>query len=194
LAKFASLFDVRRNQDLTRRSKEVGLASFEQYVSGFGGGSAGLQYILPPPSNFFDFFCAVHMSSSSGSEDEKQKKWVEPPFNKGDMPNPLVEESSFATLFPKYREKYLREVWPLVRRDISNSDAVQVEKDLGKYGIEATLDLREGTMTVKTTRRTWDPFAIFNGRRDGGCALTFSSGLDQIALSFCSSSPSLENI
>jgi len=32
------------------------------------------------------------------------------------LKGPLLEESSFATLFPKYREKYLRDVWPIVTR------------------------------------------------------------------------------
>lgn len=36
------------------------------------------------------------------------------PFAKEDMKNPLTEESSFAVLFPAYREKYLREAWPQV--------------------------------------------------------------------------------
>lgn len=30
----------------------------------------------------------------------------------------LLEESSFATLFPKYREHYLRTVWPVVTRTL----------------------------------------------------------------------------
>jgi ribosomal RNA assembly protein len=64
----------------------------------------------------------------------------------------LQEESSFACLFPKYREKYLREAWPAVTRAL---------KDVG---IRCELNLVEGSMTVRTSRKTYDPFVIMKAR------------------------------
>ncbi len=64
----------------------------------------------------------------------------------------LLEESSFATLFPKYREKYLRDVWPVVTKALE-----------GK-GLDCELNLLEGSMTVRTTRKTKDPYSIMKGR------------------------------
>ncbi|XP_067625920.1 KRR1 small subunit processome component homolog [Eurosta solidaginis] len=75
-----------------------------------------------------------------------------PAFKPDDNPHGMVEESSFATLFPKYREKYLKEVWPLVKQSLS------------EYHLKAELDLLEGSMVVKTTRKTWDPFIIIKAR------------------------------
>ncbi|KAL2158637.1 hypothetical protein VTH06DRAFT_4119 [Thermothelomyces fergusii] len=79
-------------------------------------------------------------------------KWKIEPFTKEQSSGPFLEESSFMTLFPKYRERYLKDAWPLVT------------KALEKHGIAATLDLVEGSMTVKTTRKTYDPAAILNAR------------------------------
>ncbi|KAI9527854.1 KRR1 small subunit processome component homolog [Gymnodraco acuticeps] len=78
--------------------------------------------------------------------------WKEAPFTKDDNPRGLMEESSFATLFPKYREAYLKECWPLV------------EKALGEVHIKATLDLIEGSISVCTSKKTYDPYAIVRGR------------------------------
>nr|XP_028601613.1 KRR1 small subunit processome component homolog isoform X2 [Podarcis muralis] len=78
--------------------------------------------------------------------------WKEPAFAREDNPRGLLEESSFATLFPKYREAYLKECWPLV------------QKTLTEHHINAALDLIEGSMTVSTTKKTFDPYIIIRAR------------------------------
>ncbi|KAI3805245.1 hypothetical protein L1987_27447 [Smallanthus sonchifolius] len=64
----------------------------------------------------------------------------------------LLEVSSFSTLFPQYREKYLQEVWP------------EVKNALKQHGITCELDLVKGSMTVSTTRKTKDPYIIVKSR------------------------------
>ncbi|XP_062931781.1 KRR1 small subunit processome component homolog isoform X2 [Cynocephalus volans] len=54
--------------------------------------------------------------------------WKEPAFSKEDNPRGLLEESSFATLFPKYREAYLKECWPLVQKAL-NEHAIRILQD-----------------------------------------------------------------
>ncbi|XP_020660034.3 KRR1 small subunit processome component homolog isoform X2 [Pogona vitticeps] len=78
--------------------------------------------------------------------------WKEPSFSREDNPRGLLEESSFATLFPKYREAYLKECWPLV------------QKALNEHHVNAALDLIEGSMTVSTTKKTFDPYIIIRAR------------------------------
>ncbi|KAK9076964.1 hypothetical protein SSX86_005299 [Deinandra increscens subsp. villosa] len=64
----------------------------------------------------------------------------------------LLEVSSFSTLFPQYREKYLQEVWP------------KVKSALKVHAIACELDLVKGSMTVSTTRKTKDPYIIVKSR------------------------------
>ncbi len=89
-------------------------------------------------------------------DNEDIDHWEVKPWNPEDgdgLPGgSLLEESSFATLFPKYREKYLREVWPIITRA------------LDKYSIKCELNLVEGSMTVFTSKKTSDPYIILKAR------------------------------
>uniref|UniRef100_A0A7S1VR07 KRR-R motif-containing protein 1 n=1 Tax=Sexangularia sp. CB-2014 TaxID=1486929 RepID=A0A7S1VR07_9EUKA len=90
--------------------------------------------------------------SSSGSEEvmpTSDNPWVQlPPPDRAC----LVDTSSFSVLFPKYREPYLSKVWK------------DVQKLMDKYGISAELDLVAGSMSVSTTGKVKDPYAIINAR------------------------------
>jgi hypothetical protein len=67
-------------------------------------------------------------------------KWKVDTFKPEDnVAGNFAETSEFQVLFPKYREVYLKEAWPLVT------------KSLEKHGIACTLDLVEGSMAVKTS-------------------------------------------
>jgi ribosomal RNA assembly protein len=81
-----------------------------------------------------------------------ETKWHVPGVTPEEPLQAPVIESSFATLFPKYREKYIREIWG------------NVTKALEKHGIACELNLVEGSMTVTTTRKMWDPYAIVKAR------------------------------
>lgn len=79
-------------------------------------------------------------------------KWKIEEFHKGDMKAELIETSSFSVLFPQYREKYLDETFPFIK------------KCLAEQGVKCDLDKLEGSISVSTTKKTWDPFIIVKAR------------------------------
>ncbi|KAJ3996868.1 hypothetical protein F5050DRAFT_1756003 [Lentinula boryana] len=96
---------------------------------------------------------AVSKNKSHRKDKRKSIRWKIDPFLPADnKAGAFAEESSFATLFPKYREKYLREVWSAVTRALETQ------------GIACTLDLVHGSMSVRTTRKTYDPYMILKAR------------------------------
>ncbi|WVR04374.1 hypothetical protein IAU60_001376 [Kwoniella sp. DSM 27419] len=99
---------------------------------------------------------------SKNKRHRKDKPWdtddidhwkIDPfPAPSTDTHKPFLEESSFALLFPKYREPYLRSVWSTITSALDG------------LGLACELDLVQGQMTVKTTRKTWDPYIVLKGR------------------------------
>ncbi|XP_021737670.1 KRR1 small subunit processome component homolog [Chenopodium quinoa] len=91
---------------------------------------------------------------------DKDKPWDDPSidhwkiekFDPSWNESGLLDVSSFSTIFPQYREKYLQDVWPTVKAA------------LREHGISCELNLVEGTMTVSTTRKTRDPYIIVKSR------------------------------
>lgn len=84
--------------------------------------------------------------------DPNLDKWKIEEFQQGDMKDALAEISSFSVLYPQYREKYISEFFPLIK------------KSLKEVGIKAELDKLEGSITVFTTKKTWDPYIIIKAR------------------------------
>lgn len=96
--------------------------------------------------------CQEKLTSAWDTEDVDHWKIEPMPAPDTSSHTPFLEESSFALLFPKYREPYLRSVWG------------QITSTLDSYGLGCTLDLIAGKMSVHTTRKTWDPYIIFKAR------------------------------
>ncbi|KAK0603920.1 hypothetical protein LWI29_010115 [Acer saccharum] len=93
-----------------------------------------------------------HDKPKPWDDDPNIDRWkiekFDPSWNEGGM----LEVSSFSTLFPQYREKYLQEAWPMVKAALKDS------------GVTCELNLVEGSMTVSTTRKTRDPYIIVKAR------------------------------
>ena len=58
-------------------------------------------------------------------DNEDIDHWKLDEWNPDHLKGNLLEESSFATLFPKYREKYLRDVWPVITKSLEVSKCMQ---------------------------------------------------------------------
>ncbi|XP_022952886.1 KRR1 small subunit processome component homolog [Cucurbita moschata] len=93
-----------------------------------------------------------HDKPKPWDEDPNIDRWKVEKFDASWNEGGMLEVSSFSTLFPVYREKYLQDAWPVVK------------SALKEFGIACDLNLVEGSMTVSTTRKTKDPYIIVKAR------------------------------
>ncbi|KAF8099050.1 hypothetical protein N665_0254s0050 [Sinapis alba] len=93
-----------------------------------------------------------HNKPKPWDDDPNIDRWTVEKFDPAWNPTGMLEVSSFSTLFPQYREKYLQDSWP------------RIESALKQYGVACKLNLVEGSMTVTTTRKTRDPYIVVKAR------------------------------
>ena len=65
---------------------------------------------------------------------------------------PLIIDSKFSILFPKYQEKNFIEKWFIIQRI------------LRFYDIKPTFDSKKGEIEISTTNKTLDPYSIINAK------------------------------
>ncbi|CAM0882383.1 unnamed protein product [Alopecurus aequalis] len=93
-----------------------------------------------------------HNKDKPWDNDPNIDRWTVEKFDPSWNEGGLLEVSSFSTLFPQYREKYLQDAWPTVKGALK------------EFGVSCELNLVEGSMTVSTTRKTRDPYIILKAR------------------------------
>lgn len=70
-----------------------------------------------------------HDKEKPWDDDPNINRWAVEPFDPACNPTGMLEVSTFSTLFPQYREKYLQDSWPTI------------ESALKQYGVACKLNL-----------------------------------------------------
>ncbi|KAK0599193.1 hypothetical protein LWI29_003118 [Acer saccharum] len=95
-----------------------------------------------------------HDKPKPWDDDPNIDRWnidkFDPSWNEGGM----LEVSSFSTLFPQYREKYLQEAWPMVKAALKES-GVACELNLLKYSM-MKCNVTSSRLATWSAIRTWN--------------------------------------
>ena len=69
----------------------------------------------------------------------------------------VVEESIFSVRFPQYREKYIKEIWPLVKKALK---PLKIEATLDAVEAQwvSRLPVKRGTPIASSERETWSNY------------------------------------
>ncbi|KAJ3114870.1 hypothetical protein HDU96_001531 [Phlyctochytrium bullatum] len=84
-------------------------------------------------------------------------KWAIEPFQAEEIKDPFLEESTFATLFPKYREQYLKEVWPHVTKTLEKAAERILEDNIACDIVKIGNIVRNKERFVKRRQRLMGP-------------------------------------